>query len=275
MSREIEGTAMVDVKPGPREEPHSTLRPDAPAPVVLVHGAPDRARSFNATVRELTGYTVTTYDRRGYGERAGHPPDPTGDILEQAEDLIAMLGGTPTPVVGHSFGGIVAMAASVMAPGLIPALGLWEPPLVWTSWWPDTHMQEETARLAGSRDVCQLGELYTRAAMGEAAWRALPDAQRSAYRAEGLALRADMRAILREPFALSAVPAPVVVGCGSGGQDGFDGVARRLASFLSAELFEVPGAPHLVHVAQPENFAHLVRRTVSLVSRPLSTDRSP
>jgi pimeloyl-ACP methyl ester carboxylesterase len=71
------------------------------------------------------------------------------------------------------------------------------------------------------------------------------------------------------------VPPPIVVGCGSGSKDGFDDVARQLASFLSAELFEVAGAPHLVHVAQPDTFAHLVRRTVSLGSRSLNTDRSP
>jgi pimeloyl-ACP methyl ester carboxylesterase len=266
LTREIEGAAVVDEKPGAQ---------GAPLGVVLVHGAPDRARSFNATVRELTGYTVTTYDRRGYGQRAGHPPKPTGDIFEHADDLIAMLDGTPTPVVGHSFGGIVAMAASVKAPELIPALGLWEPPLVWTSWWPDSRMQEATARMAESRDVFKLGELYTRAAMGEAAWQALPAAQRSGYRAEGASLHADMRSILREPFALSSVPSPIVVGCGSGGKDGYDDVARELASFLSAELFEVAGAPHLVHVAQPHTFAHLVRRTVSLGSHSLNTDRSP
>jgi acetyltransferase/esterase len=273
LTREIEGAAMVDENGGSREDSQSTLRPGAPLRVVLVHGAPDRARSFNATVRELTGYTVTTYDRRGYGQRAGHPPEPTSDIFEQAEDLIALLGGIPTPVVGHSFGGIVAMAASVKAPGLISALGLWEPPLVWTSWWPDTHMQEATATLAETRDVFKLGELYTRAAMGEAAWQALPAAQRSGYRAEGASLRADMQSILREPFALSSVPAPVVVGCGSGGKGGYDAVARQLASYLSAELFDVAGAPHLVHVAQPSTFAHLVRRTVSLGL--LNTDRSP
>jgi pimeloyl-ACP methyl ester carboxylesterase len=272
LKREIEGAAMVDENPGRREDSSSTRGRDAPLRVVLVHGAPDRSRSFTATVRELTGYAVSTYDRRGYGQRAGHPPEPTGDIFEHAEDLITMLDGTPTPVVGHSFGGIVAMAASVKAPELISALGLWEPPLVWTSWWPDTRMQEATAVLAESRDVFKLGELYTRAAMGEAAWQALPAAQRSGYRAEGAALLADMRSILREPFALSSVTAPVVVGCGSGGKDGYDAVARQLASYLSAQLFDVAGAPHLVHVSQPKTFAHLVRRTVSLSS--LNTDRS-
>jgi pimeloyl-ACP methyl ester carboxylesterase len=237
---------------------------DPPQRVVLVHGAPDRARSFNAAVRALPDYAVTTYDRRGYGQRAGHPPPPTGDIFEHAEDLIALLDHTPTAVVGHSFGGIVAMAASIKAPELISALGLWEPPLIWTFWWPDDHMQRAAATLAAARDVFTIGELYTRAGMGEASWQALPPAQRSGYRAEGASLQADMRSILREPFALDAVPAPILVGCGSGDRGGYDHVARQLALYLSVDLFEVPGAPHLVHRAQPETFAHFVRRTVAL-----------
>ncbi len=263
------------------EEPAESERADVAAGrapgvrVVLVHGAPDRARGFNAAVRALTEFSVTTYDRRGYGQQAGHPPPPTSDIFEQAEDLIGVLDHTPSVVVGHSFGGVVAMAASIKAPELISALGVWEPPLVWTSWWPDGRMQEATASLAASRDVFKLGELYTRAAMGNAAWQALPPAQRSNYRAEGAALQADMRSILHEPFALDAVPAPVLVGCGSGDRGGYDHVARRLASFLPAELFDVPGAPHFVHRKQPEVFAHFVRRAVALGTRSVSTDRSP
>jgi pimeloyl-ACP methyl ester carboxylesterase len=256
---------MIDEEPATPKGTHRSPSGDAPLHVVLVHGAPDRARSFNATVRAMPGYTVTTYDRRGYGQRAGHPPPPTGDIFEHAEDLIGLLADQrPAVVVGHSFGGIVAMAASIKAPELICALGVWEPPLVWTSWWPDNHMQEATASLAASRDVFKLGELYTRAAMGEAAWQALPPVQRSSYRAEGASLQADMRSILREPFALDSVQAPVLVGYGSGDRGGYDHVARHLASFLSAEVFDVPGAPHLVHRAQPETFAHFVRRTVRL-----------
>jgi pimeloyl-ACP methyl ester carboxylesterase len=266
---------MVDEHPEPREDSRSTRRADVPLQVVLVHGAPDRARSFNATVRELTGYAVTTYDRRGYGQRAGHQPLPSGDIFEHADDLIAVLGGRPGAVVGHSFGAIVAMAASIKAPHLITALGLWEPPLVWTSWWPDNRMRRATEKLVASTDLVMLGELYTRTAMGEAVWQALPSARRASYRAEGAALHADMRSILSEPYSLASLAAPILVGCGSGGNQGYDDVARRLASFLSAELFELPGAPHMVHVAQPEAFAHFVIRAAALGSPGLSTDRSP
>jgi pimeloyl-ACP methyl ester carboxylesterase len=266
----VEGGQMVDER-----STSFSVDPDQPPSIVLVHGAPDRARSFTAVVRELGGHGVTTYDRRGYGERAGRPPLPSDDIFEQAEDLIAVIGERPTAVVGHSFGAIVAMAASIKAPRLIAALGLWEPPLVWTSWWPDEQMRVNTEKLVASADLSMLGELYTRTAMGEAAWRALPSARRASYRAEGAALHADMRSILSEPYSLASLTAPILVGCGTGESRGYDQVARRLASYLSAELFEVPGAPHMVHREQPATFARFATSAAALGSPRLSTDGSP
>jgi pimeloyl-ACP methyl ester carboxylesterase len=251
------------------------MNPDRLAPIVLVHGAPDRARSFTAVVNELGGHAVTTYDRRGYGERAGSLPRPSEDIFEQADDLIAVIGERPTAVVGHSFGAIVAMAAAIKEPHLITALGLWEPPLVWTSWWPDERMRVNTEKLVASTDHSLLGELYTRTAMGEAAWQALPSARRAGYRAEGAALHADMCSILGEPYSLASLKAPILVGCGSGENRGYDHVARRLASYLSAELFEVPGAPHMVHRAQPATFARFATRAAALGRPGLNTVGSP
>jgi pimeloyl-ACP methyl ester carboxylesterase len=136
-------------------------------------------------------------------------------------------------------------------------------------------MREATEKLVARTDFVMLGELSTRTAMGEAAWQALPSAWRASYRAEGAALHADMRSILSEPYSLASLTAPILVGCGSGGKQGYDDVARRLASFLSAELFELPDAPHMVHVGQPAAFARFVTCAAALGSPSLSTDRFP
>ena len=41
-------------------------RPDE-LPVVLVHGAPDRAKNFRPVMELLSDLPLITYDRRGYG----------------------------------------------------------------------------------------------------------------------------------------------------------------------------------------------------------------
>src|SRR6185437_10668430 len=84
---------------------HRADDPDAPV-IVLVHGVLDTCLSFDGVVDALApDFTVVTYDRRG-------------------------------TVVGHSYGGTVAMLAAVRRPDLVAALGVFEPSMQWLDWWP-------------------------------------------------------------------------------------------------------------------------------------------
>src|SRR4051794_22340763 len=102
-------------------------------PVVLVHGAMDRNTSFAKVAELLVPRPVVRYDRRGYGrsQSAG-----TGDLATHVADLLAILDGRPAVLVGHSFGGLVALGAAAAAPELVPALGTYEAPVPWADWWP-------------------------------------------------------------------------------------------------------------------------------------------
>src|SRR5215216_1802867 len=77
--------------------------------VVLVHGAPDRSKSFAHVVHRLPDLAVTVYDRRGYGKSldAAWNADRlfSGGFAVHADDLIDMLDGRPSVVVGQSAGG--------------------------------------------------------------------------------------------------------------------------------------------------------------------------
>ena len=41
---------------------------------------------------------------------------------EQVDDLLAVIGGEPTVVVGHSLGGVIGLVAAVRRPDLIPSV---------------------------------------------------------------------------------------------------------------------------------------------------------
>ena len=118
---------------------------DAPdPPVVLVHGGADRAKSFAPIVQRISDIPVTVYDRRGYGQSLTVGAD--GDRFDDhADDLIAILGGTPSVVVGHSAGGAIAMLAATRVPELFLALGVWEPPMTQWEWWPADARQQAAA----------------------------------------------------------------------------------------------------------------------------------
>jgi pimeloyl-ACP methyl ester carboxylesterase len=88
--------------------------------VVLVH-----AVTSNQAVWVFTGlvdalaadYRVTSYDLRGHGFSARPPSDYTSAAMaDDFRALHAALGLKPAYLVGHSFGGVVAMHAAALAP---------------------------------------------------------------------------------------------------------------------------------------------------------------
>jgi pimeloyl-ACP methyl ester carboxylesterase len=101
-------------------------------PVVFVHGA-FIADAFGTVVEQspLADYRCITYARRGYGG-SGRTPGPT-TIERQAEDcraLIAELGFERVHLVGHSYGGAIALELCLASPDLVASLTLMEPALL-------------------------------------------------------------------------------------------------------------------------------------------------
>ena len=96
-------------------------------PLVLLHGTGrDRAywaRSLPALARHATVYAV---DRRG---RGGSGDTDRYALEREVEDVLAVLGaiGAPAHLLGHSYGGIVALDAAARAERL-RSLILYEPP---------------------------------------------------------------------------------------------------------------------------------------------------
>jgi pimeloyl-ACP methyl ester carboxylesterase len=100
-------------------------------PVVLIHGA-HIAGAFLPLMREpaLSDYTLIRYHRRGL---AGSSRTGPASIQQQAADcagLLAQLGVQAAHVVGHSYGGAIALQLALDAPALVHTLALLEPGLL-------------------------------------------------------------------------------------------------------------------------------------------------
>ena len=229
-------------------------------PVVLVHGAPDRSKNFARVVHLLSDLPVTAYDRRGYGKSLAAPLEGRG-FEEHAEDLIAILDGTPSIVVGQSAGGAIAMMAATLAPDLFLALGVWEPPLTWCDFWPAAYVEDTRACLG--LESRELGEYMNRRMIGDDRWDSLPDLTRDLLQIEGAAFQADMACQLTALFDFMNIKAPMVVGCGTEGAGPGQSATRRLAELTGAELFVAEGADHYAHTNHPEIWATLVRKTIA------------
>ncbi|MET8629120.1 alpha/beta fold hydrolase [Kitasatospora sp. NPDC004669] len=99
---------------------------DAPA-LLLVHGSASSTRSWNPMVPLLTGsHRVIRIDLLGHG-RSAKPADRSYAIPDQARragEALDRLGVEHAVVVGHSSGGVVAIALAEQRPELVTALAL-------------------------------------------------------------------------------------------------------------------------------------------------------
>jgi len=229
--------------------------------VVLVHGSLDRGTSFARVVRRLPDLHVVTYDRRGY-HRSRDGIAPATTLEDHVADLVAIVDGRPSVVVGHSYGGDVALGAAAAAPDAVRAVGVYEPPLPWTDWWP-----RRANRNAPAEDPAAFAESFFRRVVSDDAWGRLPESARAERRADGPALMAELVDIRREhpPIDLAGIVVPVLLGRGSRSIPHHRRAIDALVDLLPAnEVVEFPGAAHGSHISHPDAFAAFVRRVAEL-----------
>jgi pimeloyl-ACP methyl ester carboxylesterase len=248
VDRRVDGLAVYD-RPGP---------PGAPR-VVLVHGSMDRAASFIKVVRRLPELDIVRYDRRGYGRSVAAGVDRTVD--QQVDDLLAVAGAGPVSVVGHSLGGVIAVAAAVRRPDVVVSVGAFESPMSWRPAWPSRSAGGNALREA---DDAAAAERFMRGILGDEVWTRLPTRTRAARRAEGPALVAELAALrAAAPYDPDQVRVPVVTGYGTLSKPYHRDAARQLAEEVpDGELIVVEGSGHGAHTSHPDAFAAFVARVV-------------
>ena len=224
------------------------------ATLVCVHGALDRAASFARLARRLASFEVVAYDRRGY---QGSRDLGVGGLDDHVEDLARVVGSAsagPVVVLGHSFGGLVAMGAALRAPRSIALVVAYESPFPWL-------VRRPGAPTPGGDDPRLEAERFFRRVVSDASWERLSERQRDSRRADGPALRADLAALAGpRPFDPSDLSVPVVYAFGSAGHaDHYRALARALeeANPLVRSV-EIPGAVHGAHLSSPDQLAAVV-----------------
>lgn len=235
-------------------------------PLVLVHGTGrDRtywAHSLPALRRHATVYAV---DRRGRGD--------SGDtdayaIEHEVEDVLAVLAavGEPVHLLGHSYGGIVALEAALRAERL-HSLILYEPPIsVGADRVPD-DLGDRLAALVASGDreavlvtFLREGPRYPPEVI--AAQRARPEWPDRVGYAHTLAREA--QAVPRYTFdsgRVAGVRVPTLLLLGSESPPFFRAAIEALhAALPQSELVVLPGQHHNAMETAPELFADTVHR---------------
>ena len=226
--------------------------------IVLVHGSLDRSSGMLKLSRRLDEeFRVSRYDRRGYG-RSVHLGGPY-DMAHQVEDLLGVAAHGPAPcvVVGHSFGGDVALAAAQRHPELVAGVVVYEAPLSWMSWWPGSTAGADAR--AWRDDPEEAAERFMRRLIGDARWEHLPPATRAARRAEGPALVGEL-IDLREhpPWEAGSITVPVLPMFGERSLDHHRRSAALMGEWFGREAVCIEGAKHFGVNTHPEVVGPLV-----------------
>jgi pimeloyl-ACP methyl ester carboxylesterase len=249
--------------------------------VVLVHGSLDRSTSFARVVRRLNDLHTVVYDRRGYHRsREALPVNTT--LGGHVDDLLAVIGGRAAVVIGHSYGGDVALGAALRGAGSSSIVGVaaYEPPMPWLSpgaTAPAISTDGRHPTTTGGADGAsgtEEAERFFRRMVGDAAWERLPEKAREARRAEGPALAAELRAIRLPvaPFDVAAIAIPAIFARGEHSTPRHrQSVAWLVEHTPGAELIEFSGAAHGAHLTHPDAFAALARRALVRASQPADT----
>jgi lipase len=254
----------------------------AGTPVVALHGS----ASTGAQWRSLAGYLaprhrVLTPDLAGYG-RSGKPAAPVTMATEAAflRPLLAEA-GAPVHLVGHSFGGAVALAVAVTMPERVRSLTLIEPAgfrLLASGDHTDAELGDEIAGVArGIRDDAAAGARIAATARFIDYWNGAGAFARSSARLQDFALAAldrviDNFAALAAPgltrMALARIVCPTLVVAGLETRLPALRTAGIVAETIPGARFElVAGAGHMLPLTDPQLTDPMIARALERAER--------
>lgn len=226
--------------------------PDSDPLVVLIHGSLDRSAGMARLARETAAMTATVrFDRRGYNDRWDHPGP--FSIEGNVDDVQAIVGHRRCVLVGHSYGGIVAVAAAVRLGPQVLGVSTYESPLSWLPWWP-TNSAGQRGIAAGPEAAA---EAFMVAMIGRDHWERLPDRTRNERRREGRALVGELSQLRQgSPWDPTQVACPVLCGVRADAPAHQARAAGWMRDNLpDAHVVEIDGADHGAHLSHPKEFA--------------------
>jgi pimeloyl-ACP methyl ester carboxylesterase len=237
--------------------------------VVVIHGTMDNADSFRRVARNLDGWTVIGYDRRGWGNSRGLG-GPEVTFAMHVEDLCMKLRAMSSPIIaGHSYGALVALCGASRHPELVSGVLAFEPPIRWLPWWPTEDPWEQSVRKAAGLGPEHAARSLLQAVIGGSEPVRIAEKERADLSANGQSLINEMTdpSLDTPHFEPLCMQIPTVVAAGSSSVTHHREVSRHLADLLPRSRFiEVRGARHNAHITHSREFAVLIRETAAFAS---------
>ncbi len=229
--------------------------PETEVLVVLIHGSLDRSAGM-ARLSRLTSKTHQTirFDRRGYGRHQEH--DGPFTVAGNANDVVELVGTRRAVLIGHSYGGNVALSAAEQLGTQVVGVSTYETPLSWLEWWP--RDSAGGAALTVSPELA--AETFMIRMIGEKRWGELPDRTKEQRRSEGQALTGELGHLRQHtPWNADNISCPVLCGRGTRGAPHHLRASGHLAQlFANGAERIIEGAGHGAPISHPQDFFDLL-----------------
>jgi len=246
------------------------------AAVVCVHASASSSAQWRPLMDRLAGrFRTLAADLYGSGKSPMWPAVRPLSLADEVAllDPVLAAAGRRFHLVGHSYGGAVALRAALAAPGRVESLVLFEPVLfsVLTAEDPTqpaareiAAVRDDTVRALERGDPRASGARFVDYWMGAGAWAAMPEPRREALAGAMTTVKAEWDAAFREPTTLSAfaeLDVPVFYLTGSESPASSRAVARLLTKTLPrVTAVEIEGVGHMGPVTHPDRINTLIER---------------
>ena len=249
--------------------------------VVCLHSNASSSSQWRALMERLAPkFRVLAPDSYGAGKGPAWPSGRRVTLCDEAaliEPVLAMA-GDPLALVGHSYGGAVALIAAIMQPRRVRALALYEPTLfaLIEAESPSPNdadgIRNTVADSGAALDAGNPGaaaERFIDFWMGRGAWARTPEARRAPIMASVANVRGWKDALFDEPTPLAAFAAldvPVLYMTGGRSPASSLAVARLLTKTLPrVEVVEFGELGHMGPVTHPEVVNEAIARFLERV----------
>jgi pimeloyl-ACP methyl ester carboxylesterase len=244
--------------------------------VVCLHSGASSSGQWRALMDCLERrFKVIAVDLYGSGKTVAWPQDQPMHL----DDEIALLrsvfqaAGDRFHLIGHSYGGAVALKAALTRQDRLISLVLYEPVLfsVLMANAPQSDaareivaVRDDTIRLADEGNLNASAERFVDYWTGDGAWAAIPEPRRPAIAEAMRAVKLEWHALFHESTPLGAfaeIDVPTLFLTGTGSKASALAVARLLTKVLPrVRVHEIEGVGHMAPVTHPERINPLIER---------------
>ncbi len=250
------------------ELPAGAVGDQGPEPpvAILLHATLSTSEQLVRLGRRLAERArVVLVDRRGSGESTMAQPGPVS-VPRHVEDVIAVLddlGVERAVLVGHSYGGVVALETAARYADRVTAVFVWEPPYLDVGS-PAvrramSHVGDDVARAFAEGGADGAAHRFLDTVAGAGAWDALRPRQQAWIGRQGTGALADAAMTGLDPDGLGRIQAPVVIASGDASEPFYAPIADALAARIGprATRIRMPDLRHPAPITDPVVIAEL------------------